>query len=87
MAHVIAKQGNKITTKKNTKIKIKCTGGDQSFLFALSDLKHNATVGTVFLPANNRPSSSTPSTDHQLQPSPSTPPPHLQKRKTQAATG
>ena len=32
---------------------------------------------------------SPPSTDHQLQPSPSTstPPPHLQKRKKQAATG
>ena len=37
--------------------------------------------------AINRPSASPPSTDHQLQPSPSTPPPHLQKRKTQAATG
>ena len=39
-----------------------------------------------FLAAINRPSASPPSTD-QLQPSPSTPPPHLQKRKTQAATG
>ena len=50
----------------------------QSSLFALSE--HNATVGTVFLAAINRPSA-LPPTDHQLQPSPSTPP-HLQKRKT-----
>ena len=50
-------------------------GGGQSSLFALSDLYHNATVGTVFLAAINRPSASPPSTDHQLQPTPSTPPP------------
>ena len=43
--------------------------GDQSSLFALSD---HATVGTVFLAAINRPSASPPSTDHHLQPSPST---------------
>ena len=40
-----------------------------------------------FLAAINSSPSSPPSTDHQLQPSPSTPPPHLQKRKTKAATG
>ena len=44
-------------------------------------------VGTVSLAAINIPSASPPSTDHQLQPSPTTPPPHLQKKKTQAATG
>ena len=42
MAHVNTKQGKKITKKnnkiKNTEIKIKCVGGYQSFLFALSDL-------------------------------------------------
>ena len=32
-----AKKNNK-KKKKNTKIKIKCVGGDQSSLFALSDL-------------------------------------------------
>ena len=47
----------KITKKnykkiKNTKIKIKCVGGGgggRSSLFALSDLQHSATVGTIFL--------------------------------------
>ena len=61
--------------------------GDQSSLFARSDLQHNASVGSVFLAYINSSPSSPPSTVHQLQPSPSTPPPHLQKRKTQAATG
>ena len=84
MAHVITRQGKKKTTKK-MKYKNKnkmCRGGGGNLLFALSDLYHNATVGTVFLAAINRPSASPP-TDHQLQPSPS---PHLQKRKTRAAT-
>ena len=87
MAHVIAKQGKKITKKiKNEKYKNKnkmCRGGGTNLLYLLC---LNATVGTVFLAAINRPSASPP-TDHQLQPSPSTPPPHLRKRKTQAATG
>ena len=51
------KTWQKITTKnnnkkiKNTKIKIKCVwrGGGGSSLFALSDLQHTATVGTIFL--------------------------------------
>ena len=91
MAHVNTKQGKKITQFFLKKYKNKNTmcrgGGGGSSLFALSDLLHSATVGTVFLAAINSSPSSPPSTDHQLQPSPSTPPPHLQKRKTQAATG
>ena len=49
--------------------------------------KINATVGTVFLAAIIIPSASPPSTDHQLQPSPTTPTPHLQRKNTQAETG
>ena len=55
MAHVNSKHGKnflkKIEKFKNTKIKIKCVGGGggESSLFALSDLYHTATVGTIFL--------------------------------------
>ena len=60
------------------------------WMFCGRTLQHSATVGTVgtvFLSSINSSPSSPPVTDHLLQPSPSTPTPHLQKRKTQAVTG
>ena len=54
-------------------------GGGGDLLYLLSDLKHTATVGTIFLASNNSSPSSPPATDHLLLPSPSSPtPPHLQ---------
>ena len=84
--HKTGQKNNKKNDKiKNTKIKIKCVGGT-NLLYLLCLISNtmpqleqsSLQPSTVLHP---------PSTDHQLQPSPSTPPPHLQKRKTQAAPG
>ena len=63
-------------------------GGGGDLLYLLCLISNTLPVGTVFLASINSSPSSPPATDHLLQPSPSTPtPPHLQKRKQQAATG
>ena len=59
-----------------------CRGGGGDLLYLLCLISNTLPQLEHFLAAINSSPSSPPSTDHQLQPSPSTPPPpHLQKRK------
>ena len=79
----MAKKITKNKKIKNTKLKIKCVGGGGG-----SNLLYLLCLISNTLPQLEQ-SSLHPSTvlhHRHLQPSPSTPPPHLQKRKNQAAT-